>query len=148
MATNPLVQQGTLNRVRGQVVVPNFTNLNITAPYMGKSMLRLALEGNFTDQIPTATGVVNSPEPYVMATCTVGLLRTQALSGQWLAQAINYSVIGPIQVYSDSSAFPLANLDNCSIYQLDPGAFDGQDPVVRLILRGTFYLNNNLWNLT
>lgn len=146
-ATNPMIQQGTLNRIRTQVVVPNFTNLNVSASYMGKSMAKLALEGNFTQQEETATGVVNSPNPFVMATITMGLLRTQALSSAWLAQGQSLSAIGPAVAYSDSAAYPPAYLDNASIYSYDPGAFDGSDPVVRVVLRGVFYLNNNLWAL-
>jgi hypothetical protein len=147
MATNPLVPQGTLNRVRCSIVVPSFTNLNITAPYMGKSFARLAFEGNYAELIGTATGAVTSPEPYVFATLTVGLLRTQALSAQWLAQAQQYSAIGQVSVHPDSAAFPAITLDNTVINQIDPGAYDGTDPVVRVVLRGVFYANSDLWNL-
>lgn len=147
MATHPLVQQGTLNRVRCSVVVPNYTNLNITASYMGRSFARISLEGNFAELIGTATGGVVSPEPYVFGTIAVGLLRTQALSGQWLEQAQKYSAIGPITVHSDSAAWPAMTLDNAVISSMDPGAFDGTDPVVRLVLRGIFYANSDLWNL-
>ena len=147
MATHPLVQQGTLNRVRCSVVVPNFTNLNITSPYMGKSFARLAFEGDFAGLIGTATGAVSSTEPYVFGNITVGLLRTQALSGQWLQQVQQFSVIGPVTIYSDSAAFPPIPLDNCVVNQIDPGAFDGTDPVVRLVLRGVFYANSDLWNV-
>lgn len=145
--TNPMIQQGTLNRIRTQVVVPNFTNLNVTASYMGKTMARLTLEGKFTGQIETPTGIVNSPNPFVPASLAISLLRTQALSNAWLQQAQAYSVLGPVTAYSDSSAFQPAYIDNASITDFDPGAFDGSDPVVRVVVRGIFYLNNNLWAL-
>src|ERR1700761_379221 len=105
MATHPLIQQGTLNRVRCSVVVPGFTNLNITSSYMSKSFARLTYEGNFSDLIGTATGGVSSPEPYVFASLTVGILRTQALANQWRQQSELLSNVGDITVYSDSAAW-------------------------------------------
>lgn len=148
MPTHPLIQQGTLNRVRCSVVVANFTNLNVTAPYMGKQMARLTYEGDFTEQIGTATGGVNSPEPYVWASIAMNLLRTQNLAAQWMAQAQDTTAIGPVTIYSDTSAFPAISLDNASIRNIDPGAFDGSDPVVRVTVRGIFYVNNELWSLS
>jgi hypothetical protein len=147
MATNPLVPQGTLNRVRTSVVLPNFTNLNVSAPYMGKSMARLNFEGNFADLIGTATSAVTSPEPYVFATLNIGMLRTQALANQWLAQLKKFSVVGPVTTYGDSAAFDAIDLDQCVVSTVDPGAFDGTDPVIRFVLRGIFYVNSDLWNL-
>ncbi|MBR8168986.1 hypothetical protein KDX27_14800 [Burkholderia cenocepacia] len=144
---NPLVSQGTLNRVRTSVIVPAFTALNITAPYMGKSFARLAFEGDFTDQTPTGTGLVNSPAPYVAATITVGILRTQALASAWRAQWESNSVLGQVKTNSDSKTFDAVTLYDTSIRHFDPNAWDGMDAVCMLVLRGTYYLNNDLWSM-
>lgn len=143
---NPLVPQGTLNRVRVHVVVPSFASLNVTSSNMGRSFAKLSFEGPFVEQIGTGTGVVNSPEPYVMATITMNILRTQAIASAWKAQAQATSVLGNVVIHSDTSAFPAITLANTSIRDIDPGAYDGTDPVVRIDLRGTYYVNNNLWN--
>ena len=143
---NPLIPQGTLNRIRCSVVVPSFPSLSITAPYMGKSFATIAFSGSFTELIPTATGGVASPEPYVMATISVGLLRTQSLSASWLAQAGATGAIGSVTIHSDTAAFPEIKLDNCVIDSVEPGAYDGLDPVVRLTLKGFYYINEDLWN--
>ncbi|MGU2415223.1 hypothetical protein [Burkholderia cenocepacia] len=148
MATNPLVSQGTLNRVRCSVIVPAFTSLNITAPYMGKSFARIAFEGDFTDQTGTGTGLVNSPAPYVPATITVGILRTQALASAWRAQWESNSVLGQVKINSDSAAFDAFTLYDTAIRHFDPNAFDGMDAVCMLVLRGTYYTNNDLWSMT
>ena len=148
MATNPLVAQGTLNRVRCSVIVPNYSNLNITSPYMGKSFASIDFEGAFDEQIETATGVVTSPEPYVMATVTVGLLRTQSLALAWLTQAQTISDLGTITIHSDTSAWPAITIGSAVIRSLEPGAYDGMDPVARITLRGVYDINNNLWNLS
>jgi len=145
---NPYLNAGPLNRVRCSVVIADFPTLNITSQYMGKSFAHIEFEGDFNQQIETATGVVNSPEPYVMATITVGLLRSQALAANWLAQAQDTSVLGDVTIHSDTSAFPAITLNDTGIRMISPGAYDGTDPVVRVTLRGSFNVNSALWSFT
>lgn len=147
MATNPLVTQGTLNRVRCSIIVPNYTTMNIASYNMGKTYATIEFDTDYVHQHETATGVVNSPEPYVMATISVGILRTQALADVWLTQAQTTSVLGPVTIHSDTSAFSAIPLTDAVIRKLDPGAFDGTDPVAKLTLRGVFYINNDLWTM-
>lgn len=146
MATNPLVQQGTLNRLRCSVVVPNESTLNVTSSYMGASFASVSFSEPFADLIGTATGAVTSPEPYVFGTITVGVLKTQALAGAWVAQAQTESAIGQVTIYPDSASYPPVTLDNCVIQSIEPAAFDGKDPVVRVTIRGVYYLNSSLWS--
>ncbi|WP_320533666.1 hypothetical protein [Robbsia andropogonis] len=146
MATNPMVTQGTLNRVRTHVVCSDYTSLNVTSSYMGRSFARLAFEGDFNQLIGTGTSAVTSPEPYVFATLTLNLLRTQALSQSWMTQAQSSTSIGDVTAYSDASTFDAVTLSNCVIRSIDPGAYDGTDPVVRVELRGLFYVNDDMWS--
>ena len=146
MATNPQVPQGTLNRVRCHVVIPSYATLNITSSNMGRNFAKISFEGPFVEQISTGTGIVTSPEPYVMATVNVGVLRTQSLAYSWLTQSQATSYLGNVVIHSDTSAFPAITLADVSIRDIDPGPFDGTDPIVRLDLRGVYYVNNNLWN--
>ncbi len=148
MASNPLIEQGTLNRVRCSIVVPSYPALNVTSPYMGASFASFDFSGPFSQLIPTGTGAVNSPEPYVEGTITVALLRTQALANAWLQQAQTLSDLGAVTIHSDTAAFPANTIYTTVIQELNPGAFDGRDPVVRLVLRGIAYMNNDLWSLT
>ena len=148
MASNPLIAQGTLNRVRCSIVVPNYPALNVTSPYMGASFASFDFSGPFSQLIPTGTGAVNSPEPYVEGTITVALLRTQALANAWLQQAQTLSDLGAVTIHSDTAAFPANTIYTTIIQDFNPGAFDGRDPVVRLVLRGIAYMNNDLWSLT
>jgi hypothetical protein len=145
--TNPQIVQGTLNRVRTHIVVANNPALNVTASYMGKSQAVLSFEGPFVHQEETATGVVNSPAPYVMARLVISLLRTQSLANVYVAQLQSQSVIGSVTSHSDTSAFSAVTMVNSSIIEFDPGAFDGMDPVARVTIRGVFYTNNTLWTL-
>jgi hypothetical protein len=145
---NPYLIAGPLNRVRCHVVISSSPTLNIQSSYMGKSFARIEFEGDFVQQIEVGTGVVNSPEPYVMASITVGLLRSQPLAASWLSQAQDTGVLGDVTIHSDTSAFPAITLNDTAIRSLEPGAYDGTDPVVRLTLRGTFNINSALWSFT
>lgn len=145
VSLNPLTAQGNLNRVLTNVVVASWPQLTVTAPFMAKSLARVTYEETFNDQIGTATGVVNSPVPYVMTQIEINLLRSQAVAGLWIAQAQVQSVLGSVTAYPDSTAFPAIQLTNCSIMSIDPGAFDGQDPTVKITVKGVFQTNANLW---
>ena len=144
---NPVLSQGTLNRVRGSIIIASFPSLNITPAFMGKNFITVDFDEDYTDQIETATGVVNSPEPYIMATVTVGVLRTLPLALAWREQAKATSILGHISVHSDTTAFPVYHFRSVVIKKFDPGAYDGKDPVSRLTLRGVYDINNDLWNL-
>jgi hypothetical protein len=143
---NPLIAQGALNRVLTSIVVPSYPQLSAIAPNMSKSLVQLTFDGPFNDQIGTATGIVNSPLPYVMGQLVVSLLRSQLVSGLWIAQAQTQSILGTVTAYPDSPVFPAVSLTNCSITDIDPGAYDGQDPTVKITLKGVFYTNATLWS--
>ena len=142
----PLTTQGQLNRVLTHIVVPGFPQLSVTAPYMSKSLALLSFDGPFVDQIGTATGIVNSPVPFVMGQIVVNLLRSQSLSSLWIAQVQVASIIGTVVAYPDSTVFPAIPLSNCSIIDVDPGAYDGADPTTKITMKGVFYTNADLWS--
>ena len=142
---NPMAIQGMLNRVRPHIVVPDFPQLNATASYMSKSLAQLTFDGPFVDQIPTATGIVNSPAAFVMAQIVINLLRSQSLATLWIAQAQVEATIGTVVIHSDSTVFPALTLSDCSIIEADPGAYDGMDPTTKITVKGTFYTNSFLW---
>lgn len=137
---------GTLNRALTHVTFASFPALNIGAQNMGESFARLTFEGDFNRQIEVAVGVVTSPEPYVMGTVAVGLLRTQALAAAWLSQIMNATTLGTMTVYPDSVAFPSITLSTTVVRGYDPDAFDGKDPVLKLTLRGVIFPNAAMWS--
>lgn len=143
---NPRVQQGTLNRVRVSVIPASFPALAIPSSYMGKRFATFRPEGNFVHQAETGTGVVNSPEPYVMATIEVNLIRTLALTWAWIEQIRNTAIIGDVTIHSDTAAFPALTIHNSIARMLNPGQFDGVDPTSLLIFSGVWYENESLWS--
>ena len=77
---NPLIPQGTLNRLAGSVIWTNFPSLTVTSSFLMPNGITLAFEGVTTEVIKTMTGIVPSPEPYQMVTITLNLLKTQVLA--------------------------------------------------------------------
>lgn len=144
---NPLIQQGNLNRVLTSVVLTDFPELNVTSSFMSKALSQLTFDDDANDQIGTATGVVNSPKPYIMATLQINILRSQSLAALYYAQLQAGVVLGSVKVYTDvdPSILPPFALANCSLQHVDPGPFDGQDPTTKVTIKGIYYTNAELW---
>ncbi len=147
MSSNPLIAQGTLNRLRGSIVVNNVPALNITAPYLGKAGLSLALQGVATTFVETMVGAVTSPEPYQMCNITINVLKTNGIAAVWKSQMEATTVIGDIVITSDTSAYPSFTITNCAIESVGDLSFNGTTAEVQIVVKGTYIINNNLWNL-
>ena len=144
---NPLIAQGLLNRVRGSVVFPSNSNLNVTAPYLAVEGISLDIDEDGTEQLKTITGIVNSPAAYVLATATIHILKTQALGESWAQQFQSNSQIGRMVIHTDSSALSQYRIHNCSLLKPQPGAMNGTNPSLILTIRGTYNVNDYIWSL-
>jgi hypothetical protein len=138
-----------LNRLRASIIVPLFPQLNITAPFLGREGIRLALEGEASTRINTMTGGVQSPEPYRPATITATLLKTQFLSNFWKEQEETNALLGDIYVRSDTSGLP-SDLDpydftNCAILGVRELDFSGGDAGYRIVVGGYYNINSALF---
>jgi len=147
MATNPLIAQGTLNRLRGSLVITDHSSLNVTAPYLGKEGIGLSLEGDATGILPTMTGTVTSPEPYQICSVSVNLLKTNGLAARYKAQMEDNSVLGDITVIPDTSSLPNYPLRNCAIQSVQPLKLNGEDAGFTVNITGYYVINNSLWDL-
>jgi hypothetical protein len=145
MAFLPGIVQGNLNRAAVHIVVTAIPALSLTASTMAKGQAHLSFEGDATTQIGTATGVVNSPEPYLMTTLVVSILRTQPVANAWLLQQQVNAVIGAVEAYPDSTSYSPIIMQNCSIQNVDPGPYDGTDPTVKITIKGQVQINSSMW---
>lgn len=145
--TNPLVSQGSLNLLRGSLIIPNYPALNVTAPFLGKDGIELALEGDATTYHDTLTGGVPSPQPYQVCQITLVLLRSQALANAWKLQYETTTLIGDTVARGDASTLGNYPIVNCAITGLRPVRFAGQTPDFVLMLRGYYNINNNMWGV-
>lgn len=150
MATNPNVPQGVLNRLVASISFVNNPALNITSPYLGREAIRLRLEGEATGRLPTLTGIVTSPQPFLIATVTAHLVKSQPLSEAWKAQAELSTLVGPFTVRPDIDAAQ----NGISAYPIENGmimapggdlAFSGATEDWMLTLSGYYIINNLLW---
>lgn len=144
---NPNVNQGTLNRLRGNIVIPNFPSLNVTASNLGEGGMSLAFEGNAALMINTLTGRVTSPEPYIPAAITVPMLRTQSLANLYKKQMESNCLIGDVTLYPDTSVMDPYTLVNCTIEKVENITVSGKDPVITYSIAGTYQVNSQLYTL-
>jgi len=147
MAGNPLIDQGTLNRLRATVTIPGSPELNVTPGFLGPNAISMTLDGEVTRTLPTLAGTVTSPEPYQLVTVTIQLLRSQALAASYKARQETNSLIGPITVRPDASTLPDYVFQNCSITDTGPMTFNGGDPGYVITMKGYYPTNSSLWNV-
>ena len=140
---NPLVIQGTLNRLRGSVAVALFPQLNVNAAYLGKEAISFSLEGESAQLIGTLTGAVTSPEPYMFATISIHLLRTQNLAELYKVQLETETLLGPIIVYPDVATGGISSfkLINCVLQSVQELSFNGQQADMVVRIRGIYPTN-------
>lgn len=143
---NPLIAQGSLNRLRASMVVSSDATLNVTASFLGREGISLAIDGETTAMLPTLTGVVTSPEPYQMVTVRVHLLKTQGLAAQYKTAMETDSLIGNITVRPDSAAVPPYTFFNCAIEGVDELKMNGTDAGFVVRLRGAYPINSGLYD--
>lgn len=147
MAGNPLVPQGTLNRIRASVQWSTLPALNVTVPFLGKEGITLAFEGNATEFVETMTGAVTSPAPYMPIRLVLNLLKTQTLSDQYKAQMENSTLLGDGTVIPDSATLSPFQVTNCAIEGVDELRFNGEVAGYVVRVKGYYIVNNNLFNL-
>jgi len=142
---NPLVPQGTLNRVRASVIIPGSPELNITASFLGRGGVSLGFGGDSTTMIPTMTGMVTSPEPYKTASLTIALVRSQNLAALYKAREELNSLLGDITIIPDTAALPNYQLLNCALQSVRDLPMSGDDAGYVIIIQGTYLINASLW---
>lgn len=146
---NPLISQGSLNRLRASIVWPANASLNVTAGFLGRRGISLALDGESTLYINTLTGAVASPEPYMMITLTIHLLRTQQLCSLYKVQMEANALIGDGTVRPDvppGTGLAPYNVVNCAIQSINEMSFAGDDADFSVRIRGYYLLNSSLWD--
>lgn len=141
------INQGTINRLRGSVSFVDLPDLNVTPAYLGKEMISVNPQGEITHQIPSATGVVTSPEPYQIVEAAIHVLRTNGLGERFKKRWEKLSTLGDAVIRSDSSEFSDYNLTNVSIKSVDPIKQNGEDAGVMIHLQGAYQVNADLYNV-
>lgn len=143
---NPLVSQGSLNKIRASVTWPSFPNLNVIASYLSKEGIRLTLQGESVLYLPTMTGAVTSQEPYMMIECTLNLLKSQALANQYKQQMELNALLGDGTIRPDATPLSPYSITNCAIKGIRELDFSGEHAVFAVQIGGYYLVNSSLFN--
>lgn len=146
MASNPLIPQGVLNKLRGSVSVVDLPQLNATQSFLGPEGITIAFEGDASGYIPTMTGAVPSPNPFQMANVTLHLLKTQGLGMAWRSQIETDTTIGDIVITTDTVTFDTYYFTNCTIMGNSEVTVNGSTPEYIVNVRGTYLINSGLFD--
>ena len=143
---NPLLIPAPLNRVRANVNIPAVDNLNVTAPYLGADGISVTFNGNVTTQLMGLTSTINSEEPYIPAQIKISLLKSLALSSQWLNQTQNSPTLGQVSVTSDTAAFETLTFYNCAIMSVGDVNMNGTQAEFVITINGYWPVGGDLFN--
>lgn len=142
---NPLVAQGSLSKIRASITWSSFPSLNVTAPYLLKSGIKLSLQGDSVLYMPTMTGAVTSQEPYMMAEAEIGLLKPQSLANLYKQQMESNALLGDCTIRPDAVALGVYQLTNCSIKSIRPLDFSGEHADFIVTIGGYYLINSTLF---
>lgn len=145
--SNPMISPGTLNRVRASVKYTDHSELNVSASYLAKEGVEITFQGNIVESLQAMTGVVQSPQPYLLSQVKIHLLRSQALATLYKKQWEKNGLVGGIRLYTDSNTFGEFDLSNVAITSVGDMTFAGGEPGVVITLTGTYYVNSDMWEL-
>lgn len=146
MPGNPQVPQGTLNRLFTTLIIPDFPQLNLTVSLLARPMIRISFGGRTSVPLETATGIVQSPEPFQMATIRAAVLKANNIGNSYERQRKRNSLIGDIVLQGDADTLDPYPIVNCSIENVPEVTFDGTDPGYLVIITGAYQINSDLYN--
>ena len=144
---NPNLIPGNLNRVRASVIVPGNETLNIPAQFQAKEGIIVSPQSAVVTQMQGMTTIVNSEEPYQLVQITVAVIKSLAISAQYLSAIQNAPIVGDIAVVRDTTAMPKFNLINAAILNWNQISMAGLQPDFTLVIQGQFNTSNDLWTL-
>lgn len=147
MASNPLVPQGILNRVRASLNVIGYPDMNAPASFLDVDGITMAFEGAGSDLIGTMTGGVPSAAPYQMVTATARLVKTAALAMVWKTQFETNANIGDVDITGDATNLADYYLSNAIVVSAPTDLnFAGKSAAFTIVVKGIYYINSDLFD--
>jgi hypothetical protein len=144
--SNPLVDLGTLNKLRASVIWQNVNNLNVSASFLGTEQIALSLDGEATQFVPVSVGMVPSPQFYQPVTLSIHLVKTLSIAAQYQSRWKTNCLLGPGTVRPDvSTGIQPYDLVNMAIEGMRQMTFNGQDAGFMVNCRGYVYINSDLF---
>lgn len=150
MALSPIINLGVVNRLAASVTIPLYSSLSVTAQFLAKPGIRLAPEGDTTKFIEVMASVVPSPEPYIMMTATIPLVKTLSIAAAYQAQMQLSTILGQVTIRPDvtrgSGGLQPFVLQQAALMRAENMDFGGESAEFGVVIRGAWYINAALWS--
>jgi len=141
------IVKGFLNRAAVALNVTEDPTLNINADDLDESMISYAPQGTASDMLPTATGVIASPVPFMAITISFKLVKTSAVCQRYLAKLGSSTFFGPCVLTPDASNLPKITVQNVMMATQESTTFSGKEPAIGFTLQGYIAINNDLFGV-
>ncbi len=137
--------QGTLNRALTSVSVISIPSLNVITGYFGTKVATITFEGDASDYLATLAGAVPSPRLFQVVTCLMYLNKSQPLSAAWEQQRLTNTIIGDINVVTDSPTLPQYYFQNCIFQNVSSLDLTGESNDYPVMIKGLYPINAALF---
>jgi hypothetical protein len=136
---------GVLNRLRASVIFAEHPELNVTSNFLTTEGIRLALEGNATDQLPAMVSLVSSPAPYMAAAVTMSIVRSSSLASIYQGQLEDITLVGLVSIFPDTDVLNPFILNNVAIESIREMAMAGMEAAIVVSARGYYNVNTGFF---
>lgn len=135
-----------LNKLYTKAIFSDDNSLNVIAADMGEDMIKVSLDGEVVNRLPTATGTVGSLSIFVPVTVEISILKTSPLWPIYIKRcASNGYIGGTLTIYDDVNLSQ--EIEDVSLDVQDLSNFNGTQPAVTFIVKGNFKVNREALTL-
>ena len=134
-----------MNRAAAGLVVLSDPTMNIGIDDLGEDMIKLSPQGNATEMLPVATGLIASPNPYLAQTISFVLNKTSPVCQRWLNKMQTGSYLGNIVVSPDSTTLAKMVIQGAAILSQEEAVFNGKTPGIGFTVQGIEPINTDLF---
>lgn len=118
---------GTLNKAIVAIRFPDNPLLNITSDMLDESMVQVSYQGNISEPIMTATGIVMSPNTVQQVQVSFKLVKTLPIAQQFADAVKKDARLGDVEVAPDAKNLERLSFSNGIIMSRDAITFSGKD---------------------
>ena len=127
------------------MVVISDPTLNISADDLGKDMIRISPQGDVTDILETATGVIGSPAPYIKVAISFTLNKTSSVCQRYLNKMFDNTQFNNLVLNTDSSTLAKIVVQNAFMSAWSEASFSGLEPGIGFTVTGFVPVNNSMF---
>ena len=150
-------RQGSLNRLRGHVVFNEMPELTVAASDLGPEGIRLSFDNVATDLLPTMTGMVPSPRPYMETTLTLSIVKTMPIGILYKTTLMYATIVGTIVVWPDvetgndiygQAATDIGTfiIEGAALENFREMSFAGNEATLNITIKGYTQVNQTYFN--